>query len=506
MQDRWLQAQLLPRVQSELRQPVGFSTLQHREVPVGPTLSLTLHPVWQPMAQRLAECFTGNLSGAECDGVVPDSEPWRRQYLDASAQSTDTAHRRVRAGALGLVMLDVDTGRIVALAGAISPCSLQQLRQEATRNTEGKIPALRPGLPCAQLPDRRSSWLAQQHPALWQVPPGSALKPLAYGAGIDAHAIPRADAGSESRWTTILARSEERLPVQRVAMASGDQYLSLLRAPAFGGVGHDLLWGTAANGTGTVNGSGHTRWWQPGQSGAQGLRAVAMTLDQAERMRAEKESGVNIDARYGPRVMEEFLAARRLADASVGGADIRTNALSLATLWQGLDRRARGKGTAPAPHLIEWATLPQTHTVGAQMGTRFDQRSLDMLSPDAAQRTLVVTAGVTSAQWGGTAQGSCRVAMGQCPASGVAGLSGKTGSADFLMHEDSPWVKSGQHWPSKLFAAVFTGADGRRYAIAAMGLRVRQEGTDTLELSSSSPAEAALLMVRKVQARLEPSD
>ncbi len=108
-----------------------------------------------------------------------------------------------------------------------------------------------------------------------------------------------------------------------------------------------------------------------------------------------------------------------------------------------------------------------------------------------------MTTGVTASAWKGTAQGSCRVVFGACPAQGLPGLSGKTGSADFLTGEDGPNVKLGMQLPAKLFGGVFSAANGKRYAIAVMALRVREGNSRTLELTSSAPAEAALTVMRQ---------
>jgi len=141
---------------------------------------------------------------------------------------------------------------------------------------------------------------------------------------------------------------------------------------------------------------------------------------------------------------------------------------------------------APASHLLERA------------GRTVRDVPLHWVSPAAAQRALVVTGGITASAWGGTAQGSCRVVFGACPAQGLPGLSAKTGSSDFLLEEDGPHAKPGLQLPAKLFGGVFTAANGKRYAIAAMALRVREGKSQTLELRSSAPAEAALTLMRQM--------
>lgn len=469
--DIWLDRQFAPQVHLALRSPSGTTTVNHHTVAVGPALGLTLDPMLQPMAQRLADCATGRLVGTACQQVWPNDSKWRDlHYLGANA---------LRAGAMGITVARVDTGRVVAMAGAVSDCTLDHLARAAVPDANGQTPAVRGNARCAQLPDQRSAWLAQQHPALWMVPPGSSLKPFSLVAGMDAGLL---GTGDDAYWKSILAESHERLPIQRTALAAGPRYLNVLQGVGFGAAPTEILWGGPAS----TNPKGHTQWPTDRYAGTSGLRATSMTLDRAEQIRREKLAGVNVDKRYGEAVTREFMAARSLADASVGGGDIRINAVGLLDAWRALDMRARGHTHMPALHFLE------------QGGRAPAQRDLGFMSQQAATRALGMTSGVASSAWKGTAQGSCRVVYGACPAQGVPSLSGKTGSSDFLMQEDSPWVKPGLQVPAKLFGGVFTGADGQRYAVAVMALRVREGESRTLELKPSAPAEAALTVMRQM--------
>jgi hypothetical protein len=478
--DIWLQRHLAPQLYVAQRTPSGAATLNNHAVAVGPALGLTLVPALQQAAQRTADCATGRLHGADCEAVLPKDPTWRqRHYGTADA---------LRSGAMGIVVAEVDSGRVVAMAGAVSDCTLDHLGQPAQADAQGQMPALRDGKRCAQLPDQRSAWLAQQAPALWMVPPGSALKPFSLLAGMDAGVM---GAGGDDYWKGILAESHERLPIQRTALAAGQRYLDVLSGVGFAAdkpvAGMDLLWG----GMTTPEGKPlfRAKWAAEAYGGTQTLRATSMPLTQAEQIRREKLAGVNVDKRYGEAVTTEFVAARKLADASVGGGDIRINALGLVDAWRALDLRARGHTSVTALHLLE------------QPKTAIPAKSLAWASPQAAARVLGMTTGVTASAWKGTAQGSCRVVFGACAPQGLAGLSGKTGSSDFLTEEDGPNVKPGMQLPAKLFGGVFAAPDGKRYAVAVMALRVREGSKRTLELTSSAPAEAALTMMRNMGVR-----
>lgn len=463
LRDLWLQRELAPRLQAGITTPTGTRELHGRRIATGPQLGLSLDPALQANAQRIADCFTARRR--DCDDALPRDAGWRQRFFD---------EKRLRSAAIGLVMAEVDTGRIVALAGSLSDCALDALGRSADPGPQGRRAALRPGAsqPCSQYPDRGSAYLALQAPALWAVPPGSALKPLAMLAAIDA-GHPADDAG----WKRILAESHDHASVQRAALEAGPRYVEALARIGFADARSELLWGgDPALGL---------RWRFGLYEGLAGLRAPqGLSFADMSAIRREKEAGRNADRRHGAAVMTEYLAARRLADSSIGSADMRLSALGLVDLWRRLDLRARGRAEAPALHLLELAGQPVA------------QIALDFGSPDAARRALAAAGGVSASAWKGTAQGACRVVMGGCPAEGLPGLVGKTGTSDFLTEEDGPWVKPGLALPAKLFGGVFVAPDGRRYAVAAMALRVREGAT--LELRSSAAAEAALTLLRQL--------
>jgi hypothetical protein len=310
-------------------------------------------------------------------------------------------------------------------------------------------------------------------------------------AAIDAGLIPES---ADARWRGILAKSEDGASVQRVALAAGQRYLDALAGAGFGAGQDELLWGLGPKASPSIMSTATpistpaaTRWRIDTRVGTQGLRATSLGFDDSVRMATEQKSGVNLSVRYGRKADEEYLAARKLASSVLGGADVRESALGLNDIWRRLDRRARGHTTSPALHLLE------------QAGTAPHDVAVDFVSPHAARRALAMTTGVTASAIGGSAQGACREVFGACPAQGLPGLAGKTGTADFLADErGSPWVKPGGQIPSKVFGGVFTAANGKRYAITAMALRVREGDSKTLELHSSAPAEAALVVMRSM--------
>lgn len=466
LSDPWLQQELGPRLQIALHEPASTRRINGHETRVGPELDLSLASDIQALAQQIADCQTGLRRGEACLAVAPRDEAARKRF---------EAPESLRAGALGIVVAEVDSGRIVALAGAVSDCSLDALNRSAGAEANGRIAALGPQAPCARLPDKGSRWLLTRSPALWLLPPGSALKELGMAAAIHQGLIAPAD---DKRWKGILAESHDNESVQRITLASGQRYLTLLAESGFGEPQRDILRGTTT--------ASPARWTSETHSGHANLAPAQIDFETMQAIRHDKEAGINIDKRYGHAQVKRYLAARLLADSVVGGADLRISALGLAETWRRLDLRARGRDSAPAMHLLE------------QAGQAPPVIPLGTLAPSSATRAIAMTTGITASAWKGTAQGSCRVVFGQCPPEGLPDLAGKTGTADFLDAENSPWVKPGLQLPAKLFGGVFS-ASGKRYSVAVMALRVREAGSRTLELRASAPAEAALTLIRQMR-------
>jgi cell division protein FtsW (lipid II flippase) len=470
--DPWLQRELWPAMAQAIRRPDAVATRNQRQVAAGPQLGVSLNPAWQTMAQRIADCYTGRQQGEACRDTWPRDAKAQAKYF-GTAQA-------LRAGALGLVLTEVDSGRIVALAGALSDCSLTQFTRRASVDATKATPALRDGEPCSQLPDARSAWLVQQHPAFWMVPPGSALKPLSAMAGMDAGLLPE---DADDRWKQILAESHEQQPVQNMALQSGARYMEVLRAVGYGQPEPDVLWG---QGTSSGKAEG-VAWHKALYAGAQNLRPANISMPEFAQILAQKKAGdKRVDKTFGHALMTEYLAAKSVTDAAVGGGEIRINALGLVDIWRSIDLRARGVAQKSGLHLLEHNRVVQ------------DSQDIRALQVASAKRALYMTSGVAASSLKGTAQGACRAVFGGCPPEGPSDMSGKTGSSDFLLHEGGRYIEPGQHMPAKLFGGVFTGPDGKRYAVAAMALRVREGDTATLELSSSAPAEAAFTLMRQM--------
>jgi cell division protein FtsW (lipid II flippase) len=515
LNNHWLQQDLAGRLgaaRSYSDDNLRFEWRRHT-VQAGPVTGLTIDPVLQDLAQRVAECYTGQRTGRlACAGVMPPSDKLQQAYFGVNA--SPGANLPKRAGALGLVLAEVETGRVVALANAVSDCSLKAMAtaQSADPNNPKKLrpvignidPTAKDAPHCLPWPDRTHAYLGLQAPALWQVPPGSSLKPLVVMAGVQGGFIPPSD---RDRWRAILARSQDltgktQNSVKQVAVSAAAAYRDTLRQAGFdlepspgarnGFRPRELLWGDPAGLGDDGQPLYNTRWtlltelighrvsvndalvpWRLPQN-LPWEKFLAMWTDKQRNM----DYAAQVQ-KHGREALAEYPYAQALANASIGGGDIRISAVGLADVWRSMDLLARGRQQKAALHLLE------------APGTPVPQLPLKLASPAAAEFALHATSAVTRP--GGTAHGACTRVGLNCSGTGVQTLHGKTGTSDFTQTDTT--VKPGLHIPAKLFGGVFE-VQGRRYAVAAVGLRVRTGRT--LD-GNSAPAEAALTLVRELQ-------
>jgi hypothetical protein len=105
-----------------LKRPNGgdasFVRVGNARVPVGDAIDVTIDPALQSLAQRVAACYTGRQDVCQALGIArkeDEGKPIGHRLLE---------HALVRMAAIAIV--DVDSGRIEALAGAMSPCTREE--------------------------------------------------------------------------------------------------------------------------------------------------------------------------------------------------------------------------------------------------------------------------------------------------------------------------------------------------------------------------------------------
>ena len=138
-------------------------SLGRNSVTVGLNLQLTLDPRAQSAAQQLADCYTGRLEACALAGVAP-AQVGAAQNGPGAGQMWENAAARMT----GVVVIDVASGRIEALASAHTPCYAQEHRGMA------RDPSC---APLWTVPQRRPEALLN-HAVYTDYMPGSTVKPI----------------------------------------------------------------------------------------------------------------------------------------------------------------------------------------------------------------------------------------------------------------------------------------------------------------------------------------
>jgi len=136
-------------------------TLDGTPIDTGYAIDVTIAPALQALAQRVAACYTGRHDVCTALGIT------RRED-----EGAPVGHRLLEGAMVrmaGIAIIDVDTGRIEALAGALSPCTREEYDGPGrSRGCDARLP-----YPIRYRPD------ALQNPAVFHdAMPASTIKPV----------------------------------------------------------------------------------------------------------------------------------------------------------------------------------------------------------------------------------------------------------------------------------------------------------------------------------------
>ena len=161
-------------------------------VDVGFSIDVTIDPSLQALAQRVAACYTGRDDVCRALAIV------RREDAGRGVGSRLLEHAQVRMAAVALI--DVESGRIEALAGAMSPCARHEFDGPGrAADCDARLP-----YPVRYRPDALQN-AAVFHDAM----PGSTIKPIMAAAFLTDGADGARLLASER---TDLARSATAVP------------------------------------------------------------------------------------------------------------------------------------------------------------------------------------------------------------------------------------------------------------------------------------------------------
>jgi hypothetical protein len=408
------------------------------QLPVGDSVDVTVDPALQSVAQRIAACYTGRQDVCRAIGVArkeDEGRPVGHRLLE---------HALVRMAAIAIV--DVQTGRIEALAGAMSPCTREEYDGPGrSAQCDRRMP-----YPIRYDPD------ALRNPAVYHdAMPASTIKPMMAAAFLSDPIVGKAWLAAEraqmqrTPWPTRdslrgqLMRSDsarfldrmfclDRKPadcrrpwdVQAVTLAFG--WNTGCADVAREGCGRrELLFGVPTAGIGGSVLFGRLMVEPANDTPGAPMRiAKTVTLDAAK----VAACAAGPDGRRGTKDDWEKCRARRVVDVAAEGwgqGNARATALGEAGMMAALAAAANGDAP-PVPHLVasvRTAGSNERKLVAAAQGT-IDPR----LSREIAE---VIVSGLSYSHRAGTARLACEQVFDAKTCHDMDWIAGKTGTPTF---------------------------------------------------------------------------
>ena len=415
------------------------------EVEVGYAIEVTIDPEVQALAQRTAACYTGRDDVCRAMGIV------RKDDADARLGRALLERAMVRMAAIAIV--DVETGRIEALAGALSPCTRQEHDGPGrAASCDRRLP-----YPIRYRPD------ALLNPAVFHdAMPASTIKPIMAAAFLsDRVAGPRWLAAEQAEATRTpnavpsvsslrgqLARSDSARFLDRMFCGERDfapcarPWAVQTEAGAFG-------WNDGCAGGSESCGRRDLLFGAGVEARADGgTRALALEVPYG-RLLAEPAGNSSASFRLTPELALDVAKIKRCAAGpdgkrpnrddweKCGGGRIvdivaegwgqghaRASALGGAGMMARLAAAANGKGEASSPHLVE-----------AVRGTRDAVLSASDVSPErhgiARDAAEVILGGLTFGHRAGTSRRACEQVFAVDFCARMDWIAGKTGTPTF---------------------------------------------------------------------------
>ena len=423
---------------------------------IGYSIDVTIDPAMQALAQKTAACYTGRHDICRALAMhrsEDGDQPLGQQLLEGAM---------VRMAAIAVI--DIASGRIEALAGALSPCARREV------DGPGRDPQCDTRLPYP--PRFRADALL--NPAVYHdAMPASTIKPIMATAFLadprsgarllasERAAMQRAGVPGRESLRGQLMRSDSARFLDRM-FCSDTSFASCRRpwevqamAAAFGwnaGCADgletcgkaDLLFGRPLAGVAT--GTGLDDALAPAATAI----AYGRLLSEPLRQRLGAPMHLMPSATLGADVLRRCAAGadgRRLSDDDwekcKGGAVVdvvaegwgqghaRASALGVAGMMATLAAAANGAARVPRPHLVE-----RVHGVAAAASDAFDADALRWagatspapLSRDAAE---VILSGLTYSHRAGTARSACEQVFDAKRCRAIDWMAGKTGTPSF---------------------------------------------------------------------------
>lgn len=157
------EGQLYNNFVSTLSNGTNRKKVGQNEVDVGFNLHLTIDPKTQSITQQVAECYTGNIDACALVGI-----DFNKVGAASNSPGAKAMWEKAAARMTAVVVIDVQTGKIEALASAHTPCYVQE---NDGPFRDGDCP------PLWTKPQRRPDAL-RNHAVFSDNMPGSTVKPI----------------------------------------------------------------------------------------------------------------------------------------------------------------------------------------------------------------------------------------------------------------------------------------------------------------------------------------
>ena len=415
------------------------------EVDVGYAIEVTIDPDVQALAQRTAACYTGRDDVCRAMGIV------RKDDTDARLGRALLERAMVRMAAIAVV--DVETGRIEALAGALSPCTRQEHDGPGrAASCDRRLP-----YPIRYRPD------ALLNPAVFHdAMPASTIKPIMASAFLSDPVVgqrwlaaEQADAAraptampSVSSLRGQLARSDSARFLDRMFCGERD-FAPCARPWAIQAAAGAFGWNDGCASASELCGRRDLLFGAGAEARADGgSRALALEIPYG-RLLAEPAGASSGTFRLTPGIALDVAKIKRCAAGpdgkrpdrddweKCGGGRIvdivaegwgqghaRASALGGAGMMARLAAAANGKAESSPPHLVE-----------SVRGTRDAVLAATDVAPErhgiARGAAEVILGGLTFGHRGGTSRGACEQVFTAEFCARMDWIAGKTGTPTF---------------------------------------------------------------------------
>jgi hypothetical protein len=419
-------------------------------VDVGFSVDLTIDPEAQALAQQTAACYTGR------DDVCRALGMRRNEDATRALGATLLEHAMVRMAAIAIV--DVASGRIEALAGAMSPCTRQEYDGPGRAATcDQRIP-----YPIRYRPD------ALQNPAVFHdAMPASTIKPIMAAAFLS-------DPDVGARWLATeqaeIARSPTATPTAQslrgqLMRSDSARFLDRMfcadrafgpcarpwaiqkEAAAFGWNGacaspredcgkRDLLFGQGPDATGEARTLALEVPFgrllaEPlgGKVGASFRLRAPIALDPGK----VKRCAAGPDGHWPGRDDWEKCGGGVIVDVVAEGwgqGHARASALGSAGMMATLAAAANGQARVRRPHLVERVHGVASADAPADPLARFGLDATEAV-PIASNAAAVILSGLSFGHRAGTSRLACEQVFEPRACAGIDWIAGKTGTPTF---------------------------------------------------------------------------